>query len=90
VDAGEPFTKADAKRVALRLLVVGAIRFSGHARDEMKNDGIIEADVVNALITALRTGPRCSPTAVTATSSRAATSAWPSRSASTAQQRSRS
>lgn len=48
MDNGEPFTKAEAKRVALRLLVVGAIRFSGHARDEMKNDGIIEADVVNA------------------------------------------
>lgn len=33
----------------MRLLTAGAIRFSGHARNEMKNDGIIEADVVNAL-----------------------------------------
>jgi seryl-tRNA(Sec) selenium transferase len=48
VDSSEPFTKAEAKRVAMRLLAAGAIRFSGHARDEMKHDGIIEADVVNA------------------------------------------
>jgi len=46
----EPFTKAEAeaKRLAMRLLAAGAVRFSGHVRDEMKNDGIIEADVVNA------------------------------------------
>lgn len=49
MDSGEPFTKTEAKRVVMRLLVAGTIPFSGHARDEMKNDRIIEADVVNAL-----------------------------------------
>jgi len=49
VVTGEPFTRADAKRHALRLLDEHAIRFSGHAQTEMVNDGIIEAEVLNTI-----------------------------------------
>jgi hypothetical protein len=49
VASGEPFTRAEAKRLASRLLDSGTIRFSSHALIEMAKDGLMEAHAVNAI-----------------------------------------
>lgn len=49
MESGEPFTRAEAKRLASKLLDSGTIRFSGHALVEMARDGLIEADALNAI-----------------------------------------
>jgi hypothetical protein len=49
VQSGELFTRAEAKRMASRLLDLSALRFSGHALAEMAKDRLIEADALNTI-----------------------------------------
>ena len=46
----EPLSPIDTSRLVRQILENGTIIYSNHARDEMKNDGLVEADVERALL----------------------------------------
>lgn len=45
----EPLRPGDAKRLLRAILAGGEIGFTNHALDEMKQDGISQADVIGVL-----------------------------------------
>lgn len=45
----EPLCEADVRRFLRGALDGGELRFSGHAYEEMENDGLVEQDVRNCL-----------------------------------------
>lgn len=45
----EPLSQASASRLARDILLNGTVRYTGHARREMANDGLSEADIERAL-----------------------------------------
>lgn len=45
----EPFTPSQAKKLAVAILGSGTVIFTGHARRELKKDGLSEADAINTI-----------------------------------------
>jgi hypothetical protein len=45
----EPLSSAEAKRLLRKILATGEVVFTGHALNEMEQDGISQADVIGEL-----------------------------------------
>lgn len=45
----EPLSLDDAHHLARRILAQGYVAFTQHARDEMKNDSLVDRDVTNVI-----------------------------------------
>lgn len=47
--AREPLKPQEAKKIALEIVENGIVDYSGHAKEEMKNDGLQTTDCINLL-----------------------------------------
>ena len=52
VAEGKKLDKLDARKLAIEIVNTGIVRFSAHAKDEMKNDDLNQIDITNVLLSA--------------------------------------